>query len=194
MEAVVALAIIGLFAVALLSATGAQLRTASKANVLLQARSLAEDRITSLRLLDYDALRDLPDSLGDGRFPPPFDDFTWTAAVEEMDDEYDLFGAQVVVAGRGESFPLRTLLHSPRPVLGTTDGAVGGGGQRGGVQFPGGPTFGRRGAPGQRGTLDLGQRGNRGGPGTRGGRRGGDQAPVPLTDALRDGSSGGGSP
>jgi type II secretory pathway pseudopilin PulG len=166
LEAVVALAIIGLFAVALLSATGSQLRTASKANVLLQARSLAEDRITSLRLLDYDALSDLPDSLVEGRFPEPFDDFTWKATVEVMEDEYDLFGAQVVVEGRGESFPLSTLLHAPRPVLGgAAGGPAGGGGQRGDPTVRGSapePEFGQRGNRGQRGGQRTGRRGGGG--------------------------------
>ncbi|MCI0434942.1 MAG: type II secretion system GspH family protein, partial [Gemmatimonadetes bacterium] len=109
LEAVVALAIIGLVAVALLSTTGTQLRTTSKANALLTARSLAEDRLAALRFLGYDELQDVPDSLRAGRFPPPFDDFEWTARVDEMEDEYDLFGAEVIVTGRGESFPLRTL-------------------------------------------------------------------------------------
>ena len=117
LEAVVALAIIALVAISLLSATGAQLRTASKAKVQLVARALAEDRLNALRLLPYDDLESLPDSLETGVFPPPFGDFAWTASIEPMDGEYDLFGAEVVVEGRGESFPLRTLIHEPRPVL-----------------------------------------------------------------------------
>lgn len=117
MEAVVALAILSLFALALLSATQAQLRTASKANVLLVARALAEDRMVALRLLDYDDLAKLPDSLAAGNFPPPFEGYAWTARVEAMEDEYNLFGAEVVVTGAGESFPVQTLLHSPRPVV-----------------------------------------------------------------------------
>jgi type II secretion system protein I len=119
LEAVVALAIIALVAIALLSATGAQLGAASKAKVQLVARALAEDRLNAIRLLDYEDLAALPDSLAAGRFPPPFEDFAWSATVEAMEDEYDLFGAEVVVAGRGESFPLRTLIHEPRPLVQT---------------------------------------------------------------------------
>src|SRR5690606_39090125 len=122
LEAVVALAIIALVSIALLSATGAQLGAASKAKVQLVARALAEDRLNAIRLLDYDDLVSLPDSLEAGVFPPPFEDFSWTARVEAMEDEYDLFGAEVVVAGRGESFPLRTLIHEPRPLVQTQGG------------------------------------------------------------------------
>jgi prepilin-type N-terminal cleavage/methylation domain-containing protein len=177
LEAVVALAIIGLVAVALLSTTSSQLRTASKAGVLLTARSLAEDRVAAIRFLNYDDLSDLPDSLAEGRFPPPFDEFEWTAVVEEMEDEYDLFGAEVVITGRGESFPLRTLVHAPRPVLTGGvggrggDAAAGRGGRGGGAVSDVAPGRGGRGsdvAPGRgrggRGGAQAG-RGGRGGPG-----------------------------
>lgn len=117
MEAVVALAIVGLVAIGLLSATGAQMRAASKARVLLTARALAEDRLSALELLDYNAITDVPDSLESGTFAPPFEAFSWTARIEPMEEEYDLFGAEVIVTGDGESFPLRTLIHSPKPVL-----------------------------------------------------------------------------
>jgi type II secretory pathway pseudopilin PulG len=135
MEAVVALAIISVVAIALLATTAAQVRTAAKAKVLLTSRALAEDRLDAIRLLDYDDLADLPDSLARGSFPAPFEAFAWTAHVEEMDDEYDLFGAEVVVDGGGESFPLRTLIHAPRPLLEVEGGAAGGSGRGGG---PGG--------------------------------------------------------
>lgn len=155
MEAVVALAIIGLVSIALLSATGAQLANANKANVLLTARSLAEDRLAALRLLDYDELKDPPDSLLEGTFLAPFESFSWTAVLEEMEDEYDLFGAEVVVTGLGESYPLRTLLHRSGAI------AVEQGGQNG---RSGGPAAGR----GGRGRGGRG--GDQAGPGGRGGR------------------------
>jgi type II secretory pathway pseudopilin PulG len=190
MEAVVALTIIGLFAAALLSTTAAQLRTAGKANTLLVARSLAEDRLAALRLLEYDDLDDVPDSLRAGAFPPPFEGFAWTARVEALEEEYDLFGVEVTVEGHGETFPLRTLIHAPRPSTlaeGQT-GAIGGGG-RGGAPGGGrgglGPAVGRGGAPGAgRGDFPGGQRGAAAGRGStqtggrgaqtgRGGRGGG---------------------
>lgn len=123
LEAVVALAIIGTVAVALLAATGAQVRSASKANGLLLAQSLAEDRLAAIRMLDREELADLPDSLADGAFPPPFEAFAWTVAVAEMEDEYDLFGVEIEVTGAGEVYPLRTLVHRPRPVLAGEEGA-----------------------------------------------------------------------
>jgi type II secretory pathway pseudopilin PulG len=115
LEAVVALAIIGIFAIGLLAATAQQERTSNKAQTLLTARALAEDRMTALQILDYDVLSDIPDSLKKGRFPEPFTQFEWTASVTPIKDEYDLFDAVVVVTDGVDSYPLRTLFHEPRP-------------------------------------------------------------------------------
>ena len=117
MEALVALVIIGLTAIGLLAATAAQVRTADKAAQLLTARSLAEERLAMLRVLTYDQLSDVPDSLAAGRFPPPFEAYGWRAEVTPADGEYDLFSAAVVVFVNDEEFPLRTLLHVPQPFL-----------------------------------------------------------------------------
>lgn len=133
LEAVVALAILGLFTLALLSATAGQVRTAANAGELMNASALAEDRLMSIRLLEYDGLTDPPDSLLAGTFPPPFEAYRWTATVEEMEDEYDLFGVDVVVVGPSQIYPLRTLVHRPRPNLtagDAEDGASRGGGGR----------------------------------------------------------------
>lgn len=117
LEAVIALAIISLFAIALLAALGAQVRTTAKANVLLVARPLAEERMATLRMLDYEALVDLPDSLAAGAFPPPFGGFTWRAVAAPIEDEYDLVGIEVTVSAGDEAYPLRTLVHRPRPLV-----------------------------------------------------------------------------
>ncbi len=152
LEAVVALAILGVASIVLLQVRSQQIRVATQARELLTAQALAEDRISALRLLDYELLSRPPDSLMEGRFPPPFRAFRWTASVELMEEEYDLFGVEVIVEGPGERFPLRTLMHRPRPSL-----VAGGGGSQGG---------------GRRGTITRGAGGRGGGDAARGGRRG----------------------
>ena len=106
-----ALALVGLVAVALLATTGGQLRTADKGAVLLTASALAQDRVTAFRVLGWEALDRPPDSLRAGTFPPPFQDFQWEARIEPVQGEHDLFALEVVVEGRGERFPLETLIH-----------------------------------------------------------------------------------
>lgn len=126
LEALVGLAIIGTVAIALLSATAQQVRSADKASVLLVASALAQDRAAALNLVDHETLASPPDSLLDGAFPPPFDEFRWLARVEPVDDEHDLFAVRIEVLGRGEAFVLETLVHRPAPVIGTTAGGGGG--------------------------------------------------------------------
>ncbi|HUG26107.1 hypothetical protein [Piscinibacter sp.] len=115
MEAVVALAIISLISIALLATTASQVRTADKAALLLTARALADDRMATLRMMSYDELVDVPDSLLAGTFPAPFTDYSWRMEVAPVDDEYELFSVAVAVDVFDESFVLRTLLHEPQP-------------------------------------------------------------------------------
>ena len=116
LEAVVALAIVGLFSIALIAMVGRQVRTADQGSVLMIGQALADDRLATIKFLDAEALEDVPDSLRAGAFPPPFEDFEWNATVTPVQDEYDLFSVEIVVNGRGESFPLRSLVHKPRAV------------------------------------------------------------------------------
>jgi type II secretory pathway pseudopilin PulG len=147
LEAVVAMAILGVASIVLLQVRSQQIRVATQARELLTAQALAEDRLAALRLLDFDVLSDPPDSLMEGRFPAPFDRYTWTAEVELMKDEYDLFGLEVVVEGPAERFPLRTLVHRPRGLLAGT------GPRGGGTVGPGEPGRGGRGGAGPPGGL-----------------------------------------
>ena len=181
LEAVVALAIIGIVAVGVLASTAAQVRTADKASVLAVARTLAEDRTTAFRLLGYEELRDPPDSLMGGAFRPPFDEYSWSATIRETEGEYDLFTLDVVTTGRGEVFPVQTLLHRPRPQIvagvtaagrgGAVQGGAGGRGGRGGnvTDAPPGRGGGGAGLPGGGGRGGRGAAGRGGGRGAGGG-------------------------
>jgi len=164
LEAVVALAIISMVSLALLQARGQQIRVASQARELLTAQALAEDRLAALRLLDYENLARPADSVLAGSFPEPFEGFSWVTTVEVLEDEYDLFGVDVVVTGPAERFPLSTLVHRPRAIL---SAGGGGGGDQG---------FGGRGGGDRAGRGDRAGGGGRGGDAGRGGGGGGDRA------------------
>ena len=128
LEAIVALAIIGTFAVAVLAALAAQVRAADRATALLVAQALAEDRQMAIELLDYDDLEALPDSLAEGIFPPPFDVYSWTARVEPVEGEEGLFATEVVVTDGAFTYPLRGMLHRSNAVqLGQAAAGPGGG-------------------------------------------------------------------
>lgn len=116
-ESIVALAIIGTFAVAVLATLGAQTRAADRAATLLTAQALAEDRQMVLELLDHADLVSVPDSVAAGTFPPPFEFYSWTARVERVDDEDDLFVTEVVVTDGTFSYPLRGMIHRSGTVV-----------------------------------------------------------------------------
>lgn len=122
LEAVIALAIIGIVAIALLAATSSQVQASGKANALLVASALAQDRLAAIQMLDGDELRDPPDSLSTGVFPAPFDEFQWVATIEPADNEYDLFAVMIEVDGRGEAFRMETLVHRSSSVIMTVGG------------------------------------------------------------------------
>ena len=117
LEALIALAIVGIMVVSLLAATSGQLRTAGKAATMLTARSLAEERMAVLRSLEYNALVDPPDSLLAGVFGEPFERYAWRSEIAPVEGEYDLFSAAVVVTVEDDELTLRTLLHEPQPQL-----------------------------------------------------------------------------
>jgi type II secretory pathway pseudopilin PulG len=117
LEAVIALVIIALFGVGLLATMGAQVRTADRGVVLLTGRALAEDRFMAIQMLGNEEIKDFPDSLAAGVFPEPFEDFTWTATVEPVGEEYDLFATSITVSAFGYSFVEKSMLHRPRPAI-----------------------------------------------------------------------------
>ncbi len=176
LEAVVALAVISLVSLALLQARSQQIRVASQARELLTAQALAEDRLAALRLLDYENLARPDDSIMAGAFPAPFEEFSWVTTVEVLEDEYDLFGVDVVVTGPAERFLLATLVHRPRALLG-----AGVSGEQG---------FGGRGGGGDR--ADRGDRGGRGDRAGAGGRGGGVDRPGGGGRGGRGGNAGAG--
>ncbi|MGD2121207.1 MAG: type II secretion system protein [Gemmatimonadota bacterium] len=183
LEAVVALAILGMASIVLLQVRAQQIRVASQAHELLTAQALAEDRIAAIRTLDYELLADPPDSLMEGVFPTPFEEFTWRTEIALMEDEYDLFGVNVEVLGPAERFPLRTLIHRARTVLAGADGGAGGvtgGGAAGGREGGRGGEMGGRGAS------------ERGGGGERGGARSGGMGGGRVGTGGGSGGRGGG--
>jgi len=194
LEAVVALAILGMASIVLLQVRAQQIRVATQARELLTAQALAEDRISAIRMLDYELLADPPDSLMAGVFPDPFEAFSWQAQIALMEDEYDLFGVEVEVLGPAERFPLRTLMHRPRSVLVAGGGGAGPGGMMGGqMGGRGGEMGGRGGEMGSRGGGMGDPRGAGGGdPAGRGGQAGGASRPGGQTRPGGGGSGGGG--
>jgi type II secretion system protein I len=117
LEAVFALAIVALAAVAVLTALGTELRTAERAQRGLEAVALAEHRLARIRLLPAHALRPLADSLARGRFEPPFDRYSWVATVRPVRNEDDVLDLAVEITWESGAYALRTRLFRPAPAM-----------------------------------------------------------------------------
>ncbi|MGH7629400.1 MAG: type II secretion system protein [Gemmatimonadales bacterium] len=102
LEAVVALAIVGLAAVASTEAVAAHLRAAERAVTALEQEALVQDRLARTRLLAAEELAHLPDSMASGKFTSPWDEIAWRAATEADRSHPDLFHVTIEI-GSGES-------------------------------------------------------------------------------------------
>ena len=117
LEAVVALAIVGLAGVGALAAFAAELRTTDRAAHALEANALAEERLARLRLAPRRELEPLADSLRGGRFAPPFDAYAWEAASRPVSGHDDLFDLSVEVRWDAGAYAESTRLYRPVPVV-----------------------------------------------------------------------------
>jgi len=113
LEALVAVTIVGMTAVASLATFGRQLQAGARAEAALEAEALADEQLARLRLLPVVALQALPDSLRSGTFPPPFERYRWTSTIRARLHEADLHEATATVRWDGGEFAVSTRLYRP---------------------------------------------------------------------------------
>lgn len=114
LEAMVALTVVGLAAVAMLSAVGGELRTAARIRSSLEAHALAEEKVAAVRLLSREELDRLADSLRQGRFLAPFEAYRWEASTRELSEFKDVFEVDVGVRWEDGAYDLSTRLYRPK--------------------------------------------------------------------------------
>ena len=117
LEAMIALVILGLAAVAALSAFGTELRAADRARHALEAEALAAERLATVRLLGARELAPLPDSIARGRFAAPFESYHWTTTLRPVLGEPALYSVVTTIAWERGTFAVQTRLYRPPPVL-----------------------------------------------------------------------------
>ena len=115
-ETVVALAIVGMTSVAAMAAVGAELRAAERAKRVLEAEALATQRTSLLDLLADDDLLALPDSVEQGRFDAPLDDYRWETTAAPVDSVAGVYDVSVRVSWADGAYELRTRAYR-RPLV-----------------------------------------------------------------------------
>ena len=107
LEAIVALAIIGLVCVGVLGAYAAATRADVAAADRLPLASLAAERITAVDL-DPGSLQHLSDSLAYGTFGHPYETITWETEARRVEQTEGLFEVTVRVRDGNDVFTLVT--------------------------------------------------------------------------------------
>ena len=116
LEAVVALAIVGLSGVAALEAVGGETRSIDRSREAYITSALAQDRLAAVTILPPEDLNPLPDSLARGTFPEPFRDYRWTVTFEPVPGQRDLYDIAVVVTGARSDYTVTARLYRPMPL------------------------------------------------------------------------------
>ncbi len=113
LEAVAALAILGIAGVAALEAVGGELRAADRARAAVTVSALAQDRLAAVTLLPIGELQPLADSVARGTFPSPFQDYAWSTELRPVLGERDLYSVTVEVFSATTRYALATRLYRP---------------------------------------------------------------------------------
>jgi type II secretory pathway pseudopilin PulG len=113
LEAVIALAIVGLAGIGALEAVGGELRAAERARDAYTAAALAQDRVAAVALVPTGNLNSLPDSVARGTFAPPLAAYHWSATVRPVLGEPDLYDVSIAVADDRTDYRIATRLYRP---------------------------------------------------------------------------------
>ena len=117
LEAVVAIAIVGITSVSALEAVGGDLRTAERSRHAMEAQALATTRLDFLQLYGYNQIQALPDSVKRGTFAAPLDDYTWTTSAAPISDQPGLFDVRVAINWTDGSYAVKTYVFRSPPIF-----------------------------------------------------------------------------
>lgn len=117
LEAIVALAIIGIVCVGVLGAYAGALRADVVAADRLPLASLAVERMAVLDLTSG-SLGNLPDSTAHGTFAPPYASITWDTEARRVGQTDGLYDVTVRVRDGSDVFTLQTRRYRPPVTVG----------------------------------------------------------------------------
>jgi type II secretory pathway pseudopilin PulG len=115
LEAVVAIAIVGMTAVSALEAAGGDMRAAERSRRAIEAEALATSRLDFMDLLSDRELQALPDSVEKGKFDPPLDQYSWKTTSTPLSDQAGVYTIHVTVEWPGGSYMLRSYAYRTPP-------------------------------------------------------------------------------
>lgn len=111
LEAVVAIAIVGMTAVSALESVGAGLRAADKSRRAIEAEALATSRLEFMDFMGDQQLQSLPDSVSSGKFATPLDEYSWKTTSAPLDEQAGVYDVRITVAWETGAYTLKTYLY-----------------------------------------------------------------------------------
>jgi type II secretory pathway pseudopilin PulG len=115
-ETIAAITLVAITAVSALAAVGAELRTAEKARHVLEAEALATVRLDQLALLTERELLALPDTVAEGRFDAPLEEYRWESTSATSSDQAGVFQVKTTIHWPTGSYAIESALYR-RPAL-----------------------------------------------------------------------------
>lgn len=115
LEAVVAVAIVGITSVGALEAAGGDMRAAERSRRAIEAEALATSRLDVVDMLTDRELQALPDSVESGKFPAPLDEYSWKTSAAPLADQAGVYSVRVTVQWPTGSYTLRTYAYRTPP-------------------------------------------------------------------------------
>lgn len=117
LEAVAAIAIVGLTAVSALESVGGNMRTAEKAKRATEAEALATSRLDFMELLNDRELQALPDTVEKGTFPAPLHEYTWKTTSAPVSDQAGVYDIRITIEWPTGSYTVRTYAYRRPPLV-----------------------------------------------------------------------------
>lgn len=117
LEAVAAIAIVGLTAVSALESVGGDMRTAEKAKRATEAEALATSRLDFMDLLNDRELQALPDTVEKGTFPPPLSQYTWKTTSTPVSEQAGVYDVRITIEWPAGSYAVRTYAYRRPPLV-----------------------------------------------------------------------------
>ncbi len=116
LEAVVAIAIVGMTAISALESVGSGMRTAERSKRAIEAEALASSRLEFMDLMTDAELQSLPDSVASGKFSPPLDEYTWKTTSAALADQAGVYDVSITVGWPGNSYAIHSYLYRQPPL------------------------------------------------------------------------------
>ena len=117
LEAVAAIAIVGITSVSALEAVGSNMRTAEKSRRALEAEALATSRLDFMDLLTDRELQALPDTVESGKFDKPLDEYSWKTTSTPVSEQAGVYDVRITVDWPTGSYTLRTYQYRRPPLV-----------------------------------------------------------------------------